>query len=82
MRTTLTLDDDVAAMVERLRKRPGARTKQIVNDALRRGLVQMSSPAPKHTSYRTPSTSLGRCLLANLDDIAEVLAVAEGENFR
>ena len=82
MRTTLTLDDDVAAMIERLRKRSGAQAKQLVNEALRRGLVQMASPEPAHTSYRTPSTSLGRCLLASLDDIAQVLAVAEGECFR
>jgi len=82
MRTTLTLDDDVAAMLERLRKRSGVRAKQIVNDALRRGLAQMASPEPARTPYHTPSTSLGRCLLANLDDIAEVLAVAEGEDFR
>jgi hypothetical protein len=82
MRTTLTLDDDVAAVLERLRKRSGARAKQIVNDALRRGLAQMDAPEPARTPYHTPSTSLGRCLLANLDDIAEVLAVAEGEDFR
>jgi hypothetical protein len=82
MRTTLTLDDDVAAMIERLRKCSGGRAKQIVNEALRRGLVQMASPKPARRSYRTPSTSLGRCLLGSLDDIAEVLAVAEGESFR
>ena len=82
MRTTLTLDDDVAAMVERLRKRSGARTKQIVNEALRRGLAQMASPEPTRTPYRTPSTSLGRCLLASLDDTAEVPAATEGEDFR
>ena len=82
MRTTLTLDDDVAAMIERLRKRSGARAKQIVNEALRRGLAPMASPEPARAAYRTPSTSLGRCLLASLDDVAEVLAVAEGESFR
>ena len=82
MRTTLTLEDDVASMIERLRKRSGARTKAIVNEALRRGLRQMESPEPARTPYRTPATSLGRCLLGNLDDIAEVLAVAEGESFR
>ncbi|MBM3476486.1 MAG: DUF2191 domain-containing protein [Armatimonadetes bacterium] len=82
MRTTLTLDDDVAAMVERLRARPGARMKRILNEALRRGLAQMSSPEPTRTPYRTPSTSLGRCLVGSLDDTAEVLAGAEGEDFR
>jgi len=82
MRATLTLDDDVAATIERLRKRSGAPTKQIVNEGLRRGLAQMASPAPTHTAYRTPSTSLGRCLLPSLDDVSEVLAIVEGESFR
>lgn len=82
MRTTLTLDDDVAAMVQRVRERLGMRTKEIVNEALRRGLLQMASPAPPGAPYRTASTSLGRCLIASLDDVAEVLAVSEGESFR
>jgi hypothetical protein len=82
MRTTLTLDDDVAALVERLRARSGAPTKQIVNEALRRGLAQMDSRQPARTPYRTPSTSLGRCLVGSLDNTTEVLAAAEGENSR
>jgi hypothetical protein len=40
MRTTLTLDDDVAAVLERLRKSRDANLKDLVNEALRRGLVQ------------------------------------------
>jgi hypothetical protein len=82
MRTTLTLDDDVAVMLERTRKQSGGRTKQIVNEALRRGLTQEAAGGSPHTHYRTPSSSLGRCLLGSLDDVAEVLAVAEGESFR
>jgi hypothetical protein len=37
MRTTLTLDDDVAVALERLRRAGDASLKDIVNDALRRG---------------------------------------------
>ena len=73
MRTTLTLDDDVAAMIERLRKRSGASKSQIVNDALRRGLAQIASPERKGATYQTPSTSLGRCLQPSLDNTDEVL---------
>jgi Ribbon-helix-helix protein, copG family len=39
MRTTLTLDDDVAAALERLRKSRDASLKDLVNEALRRGLI-------------------------------------------
>lgn len=36
MRTTLSLDDDVAALLEQLRKASAATFKQVLNDALRR----------------------------------------------
>ena len=83
MRTTLTLDPDVAALLRRTHSTRGGSFKALVNDALRQGLHRMSVPAPERpVHYRTPSTDLGRCLLASVDDVAEVLAVAEGERFR
>jgi hypothetical protein len=36
MRTTLTLDDDVAALVERERRRTGESMREVVNRLLRR----------------------------------------------
>jgi hypothetical protein len=82
MRTTLTLDDDVAALLERLRKARNESLKQLVNEALRKGLKQLSSPPEKLTPLRTTSVDLGRCLVGNVDNVAEVLAVAEGESLR
>ena len=82
MRTTLTLEDDVAAQIERLRKRRGESLKDLINEALREGLKQMAAPPRKHAPFRTKSVDLGRCLLGNVDNVAEVLAVAEGESFR
>lgn len=83
MRTTLTLDQDVAAALERLRKRGDAKYRDLVNDALRRGLQQMlSAREPTPPVYRTPVSDAGRCLVGNLDDTAEVLARAEGEDFK
>lgn len=83
MRTTLTLDKDVFAALERLRKARSASLKQVVNDALRQGLGQISSaPKPPRRSFRTKAVSLGRCLVGNVDNVAEVLAVAEGEAFK
>lgn len=38
MRTTLTLDDDVAAMIDRERERTGEPLREVVNRLLRRGL--------------------------------------------
>ncbi len=82
MRTTLTLDNDVAALIERLRKARAASLKDLVNEALREGLKHMTAPPPKRAPLRTESVDLGRCLLGNVDNVAEVLAVAEGELFR
>jgi hypothetical protein len=39
MRTTLTLDPDVAVLVEKARDKTKRPLKEIVNDALRRGLT-------------------------------------------
>ena len=42
----------------------------------------MSEEEKSHVNYRTRSVSLGRCLIGSIDDTAEALAIAEGENFR
>jgi hypothetical protein len=83
MRTILTLDKDVFAALERLRKARRASLKQIVNDALRQGLGQIASPPkPPRQPFHTKTVSLGRCLVGNVDNVAEVLALAEGEAFK
>lgn len=83
MRTTLTLDDDVASRLEQLRAASGRALKDVVNEALRLGLRALhESPHPDAEPYRTPSESLGGCVIGSLDDIAEALAAAEGEAFR
>ena len=82
MRTTLTLDEDVAAVIERLRKSRDESLKSIINEALREGLKHLAAPRRHQVSYRTGSVDLGRCLLGSVDNVAEVLAVAEGESFR
>jgi hypothetical protein len=83
MRTTLTLDDDVASLLQRIQARDKRRTKQIVNQALRDGLTKMLSPKRgKAVRFRTNPVSLGACLVSSLDDVADALAAAEGENYR
>jgi hypothetical protein len=82
MRTTLTLDKDVAAVIERLRKTRDDSMKSPVNQALREGLKHIAAPRRKQVNYRTASVDLGCCLLGSVDNVAEVLAVAERESFK
>ncbi len=82
MRTTITLDEDVAAIVERLRRTKKQTLKEVINEALREGLKHTARPPGKRPAIRTRSVDLGRCLLGNVDDVAEVLSVAESESFR
>ena len=82
MRTTLTIDDDVAALLENIRRTNKASLKSVVNKALRQGLREMRTPYRRGKPYQSRSVSLGRCLVGNLDDISEALAIAEGEDFK
>ena len=76
MRTTLSLDDDVAALLEQVRKARDTTFKQIVNDALREGLARLNSP-PETVAFRTRPVDLGNCYFPNLDTVWEVLDEAE-----
>jgi len=80
MRTTLTLDKDVAAMLERLRKARGGKLKALVNEALREGLKRTATPPRRRNDFRTRPADLGPCRLGNVDNVAEILAVVEGES--
>lgn len=82
MRTTLTLDDDVAVALERLRRARRQSLKAVVNETLRRGLGKTDPPGKLRARIRTRAVSLGLCRFDNVDNVAEVLAVAEGERFR
>lgn len=82
MRTTLTLDEDVAAALDHLRTTRREGLKALVNEALREGLKQISArPAPRQP-FRTRQVDLGAPRIGSLDNVAEALAIAEGESFR
>jgi Ribbon-helix-helix protein, copG family len=82
MRTTLTLDDDIAAVLDQLRRQRRASLKDLVNEALREGLKRMRTPSERGEAFRTGAVSLGALRIGSIDNIAEALAVAEGEAFR
>ena len=58
MRTTLTLDDDIAAALKETAYEKGSSFKAAVNDTLRAGLAVLKAP-PKPRRYRLKPASLG-----------------------
>jgi hypothetical protein len=82
VRTTLTLDDDVAAALKRLRGSSKGGLKALVNQALRLGLQQMRESPKPGEPFRTEAVQLGRLRIGGLDNVADALSIAEGEPFR
>ncbi len=81
MRTTLTLDDDVAEQIERLRSRRRTTLKEIVNEALREGIAQLEGPVPEAKRFRTRAVDHGGMLIS-LDSVGDALAATEGDSHR
>jgi hypothetical protein len=80
MRTTMTLDDDVAVRVEREQRRRRVPFKRVVNDLLRAGLDAVERRPAARKSFRTKGFDLGPSLVGSLDNVEEVLSRAEGED--
>ncbi len=73
MRTTLTLDPDVEAMLTEYRQRNALGLKEAVNEALRHGLQSMQRPSSNRKPFSTKVVDHGRTLRPNVDDVAEIL---------
>ena len=58
MRTTLTIDDDLADRIQEQRRRHGHSLKRVINALLREGL-QSRRRRPRGKKYRTKAYKLG-----------------------
>ena len=74
----MTLEDDVARRIERLRAERRATFKAVVNQALREGIASMEAPTEPRQPFHTKEVDHGR-LLVNVDSIGDALAAAEGD---
>ncbi len=81
MRTTLTIDDDVMERARAVATKLRTPFKVVVNQALRAGLDQVEQPA-KQQPYKTNPHKMGLRHGRNLDNIHELLAQIEGEDYR
>ena len=77
MRTTLTIDDDVARLLEKETRRTGQSFKETVNRALRVGLVAVKRTPRK--PFKVTPISLG---LPHYDKVEELLERLEGPDYR
>jgi hypothetical protein len=77
MRTTLTLDEDVAAAIKLRRQKLRHSLKQEVNDLLRAGLTHVEQEQPETPRFRVEPLPVGK-LLIPIDDVQAALDMAEG----
>jgi hypothetical protein len=78
VRTTLTLDEDVAARLKSEARRKGQPFKDVVNDTLRRGLATRQ-PGRSAAPFRVKARDLGSLRPGlSLDNVAELIEQVEG----
>lgn len=82
MRTTLTLDDDVAVRVKQEQRRRKLSFREVVNTLIREGLERDDRARQPRAAFETRGFDLGASLVGSLDNVEEVLARAEGETHR
>jgi hypothetical protein len=77
MRTTLTLDEDVAAKLKFATQKSGRPFRTVVNEALRRGLEQR--PPAGRKPFRVKTRDMGSLQPGlNIDNIGELIEAVEG----
>lgn len=78
MRTTLTLDDDVAAQLKAETRRSGRSLKDVVNEYLRLGLYAKKTQRPRRP-FRVEARDLGALRPGlSLDNVGDLLEQLEG----
>lgn len=74
MRTTLTLEPDVAIELERRRRQRGTSLKQEVNELIRAGLVKEDETEEQpEERFTVRPLNVGKPLIDNFDDIQGIL---------
>lgn len=80
MRTTLTIDDDVAALLKKEVRKSGQSFKQVVNHALRQGLMAAEQPARK--PFKVKPWNLQPPPGLSFDNVQELLDALDGPERR
>lgn len=81
MRTTVTLDDDIAARLDREVRDSGRSFKETLNEALRQGFAQRRR-ASEVAPFIVRARKLGTVPGLDYSNIGDLLEVAEGPDHR
>lgn len=81
MRTTLTLDDDVASLLQKEMRRTGQPLKVTVNALLRSGLHHAAQP-PKPKPFHIRTRRLGLPKEWTSGSISELIEMLEGPGYK
>ncbi len=77
MRSTITIDDDVSALVKQEMRKSGRSFKEVVNERLRLGFATTKQPVRK--PFKVKPINLG---LPHYDKVEELLERLEGPDYR
>lgn len=81
VRTTLTLDEDVAHLLEKEMRRTGQPMKQTVNDLLRSGLQRAAAPV-RLKPFKVRSARVGLPAAWTSGSVMELIEMLEGPMHR
>jgi hypothetical protein len=81
MRTTLTLDDDLAKQLRERSRRSGETFKEVVNDTLRRGLRSGEKPSPPLPRFVVQAKARGFCPGVDILHLNRFFGELETEEF-
>jgi hypothetical protein len=81
VRTTLTIDDDIAVLIEQEQRRSGESFKGTVNTLLRQGLIASRNPQPRKRFVVKPR-KMGLPPGLSYDSIPNLLEAIEGPYHR
>jgi len=81
MRTTLTIDDDLAAILQQKARQRGVAFKQLVNSLLRSGLGATEGALPKRKMLKVVGRPLGMKTRYDSDKLNQLVDELEADRY-
>lgn len=82
IRTTLSLYPEIAIQITNFRENQNLSFKEAVNKLLSMGLDCFHSKKNNYRKYKLKTFNTGQCKFETLDNVSEILAITEGDNYK